>query len=228
MILQEMFRRRDLPHWDVPGATFFITACLADSIPARGMHDLQAYAAELRAQKCPPTTPRPAWEARTWKLLFARADHWLDHEPAARHLRDPALAGLVRDALLHFAGRRCDVYAFVVMPSHFHWVFRPRDEWVASLVGPRSPRERILHSVKGYSARRCNRHRNCVGAFWQEESYDHWSRDPDEVERIVHSVENNPVQAGLVASPEAWPFSSARWRREQGGTWGEPLLPAAE
>jgi len=32
--MEEMFRRRHLPHWDYPGATYFITACLDGSIPA--------------------------------------------------------------------------------------------------------------------------------------------------------------------------------------------------
>ena len=33
-IMQSLFRRRRLPHWDIPDATYFITGCLADSIPA--------------------------------------------------------------------------------------------------------------------------------------------------------------------------------------------------
>jgi len=38
--MKEMFRRRRLPHWDVPGATYFITSCLEGSIPAQGLLDL--------------------------------------------------------------------------------------------------------------------------------------------------------------------------------------------
>ena len=32
----EIIRRRNLPHWDVPTAAYFVTVCLDDSIPARG------------------------------------------------------------------------------------------------------------------------------------------------------------------------------------------------
>src|SRR4051812_42733729 len=101
MLSQEIFRRRDLPHWDVPGATYFVTACLEGSIPAQGLLDLENYAAALQSQKQPPGMTRAAWETRRWKLIFARADHWLDHEPAARHLSDPTLASIVLASLLH-------------------------------------------------------------------------------------------------------------------------------
>ena len=123
---QERIRRRDLPHWDVPGATYFVTGCLADSIPARGLLDLQGYQATLKVRERPPEWTPAAWKVHLWKLQFARADYWLDREPASRLLSDPDLARLVVNALLHFAGQRYDVYALVVMPSHFHWVFRPR------------------------------------------------------------------------------------------------------
>jgi REP element-mobilizing transposase RayT len=125
--------------------------------------------------------------------------------------------------LLSFAGQRYDVLAFVVMPSHFHWVFWPCDDWVAGLVGKQTPRERIMKSVKGYSSRQCNHLRRTRGAFWQDESYDHWVRDADEMERIIHYIEANPVNAGLAKAPEDWPFSSARLRRDLGLEFGVPI-----
>ena len=223
MLSLDIFRRRDLPHWDVPGATYFVTSCLEGSIPARGLLDIQQYDRSLQARKPHPGITVADWNNRRWKLTFDRIDCWLDQEPAVRHLSDPALAGIVMNTLLHFAVVRYDVLAFVVMPSHFHWAFRPSDDWVQSLDGTRSPRERIMQSVKGYSASQCNRHRGCQGTFWQEESYDHWVRDADELERIIHYIENNPVRASLVESPDQWQFSSAWLRREQGLLFGVPL-----
>lgn len=38
--MDEKFRRRHLPHWDMPGATYFITSCLDSSIPAEGLLDI--------------------------------------------------------------------------------------------------------------------------------------------------------------------------------------------
>jgi len=43
----------------------------------------------------------------------------------------------------------------------------------------------------------------CVG------SYDRWVRDEKEFERIRAYIEENPLQAGLVAAPEDYPWSSA-------------------
>ena len=46
--------------------------------------------------------------------------------------------------------------------------------------------------------------------FWQDESYDRLVRNDTEFERIADSIEMNPVKAGLVATPEEYPWSSAR------------------
>ena len=45
--------------------------------------------------------------------------------------------------------------------------------------------------------------------FWQHESYDHWVENAKEFCRIVAYIEENPVKAGLSATPEDWPWSSA-------------------
>jgi len=209
----ERFRRRDLPHWDVPGATDFVTSCLEGSIPAQGLLDIASFEKTLR-QRSRPIGMKPADGAtHSWKQGFARIDFWLDRQPAVPHLEQPKLAKIVRDSLLHFDGQRYDLLSYVVMPRYFHWVFKPRDEWVNSLKGEQSPRQRIMQSVKRYTALECNHARHVPGTFWQEESYDHWVRDADELDRIIHDVEDNPVKAGLVSRPELWPFSSAHGRR---------------
>jgi putative transposase len=64
--------------------------------------------------------------------------------------------------------------------------------------------------LKGTTAREANLILARTGKpFWQPESYDHWVRDPQELERIVAYIENNPVQAGLAAQPLAYQWSSA-------------------
>jgi putative transposase len=225
MVPDELVRRRNLPHWDVPHAAYFITTCLQDSIPARGLLDLDHYRAELRRRPRPEKKSESEWAVHLNKLAFARADGWLDREPAARHLEDPRLARIVVDSLYHFAGQRYDLLAFVVMPSHYHWVLQPREEWVAQRKQTRrTPREEISHSVNCYTARQCNLVLGRRGAFWQHEPYDHWIRDVDELERIILYIEGNPVKAGLVASPFDWVFSSAHDRRECKLEFGEPLV----
>ena len=46
--------------------------------------------------------------------------------------------------------------------------------------------------------------------FWQDESFDRLVRNDTEFERIVEYIERNPVMAGLAATPEEFPWSSAR------------------
>ena len=107
-----------------------------------------------------------------------------------------------------------DLLAYCIMPS-FCMGLQPREEWVKSLPVEekvRSPRERIMHSLKRQTARDCNRLLGKSGAFWQHESYDHWIRDLDELERIIAYVENNPVKARLVGRAEDWKCSSAHDR----------------
>lgn len=222
----ETFRRRHLPHWDVPEATYFVTACLAGSIPASGLLDIRDYEASLARRPRPAAVSEADWARQRWKLAFVRAEEWLDERPAVRHLADPELAGIVAGSLLFFAGVRCEVLAYVVMPSHIHWVFRPLPSWVQGLEpGPRerAPRERIMHSIKRFTGHECNLRLQAKGAFWQAESYDHWVRDVEELERIIHYVEHNPVKAGLCTDAALWPYSSARLRQDLGLPFGAPL-----
>jgi type I restriction enzyme R subunit len=223
--MNEVIRRRRLPHWDVPSAAYFVTVCLEGSIPAQGLLELEEFRRASRELPRPADQTESQWSVTLWKRTFARLDEWLDQKPAVRHLQRPELARLVVEAMYHFAGERYDLVAFVVMPSHYHWVFQPLDSWVESLdeAEKRTPRQRILHSLNRHSARQCNLVRGRDGAFWQRESYDHWVRDVDELERIIRYVEANPVKAGLVARPEDWEFSSAYDRLKVGLEFGEPL-----
>jgi putative transposase len=224
--MQEQFRRRHLPHWDLSGATYFVTACLHGSIPALGLLDINDFQKSLERRPLPVGLSQTEWGARKWKLVFARTDEWLDLRSPTNHLADPMLAAQVRDSIYHFAGDRYDLLAYVVMPSHFHFLFRPIDDWVdaSSIDGnERAPRERIMKSLKGYTAKRCNEMRERKGTFWQSESYDHCVFDEDELERIIHYIELNPVKAKLVRRREEWEFSSARDRLAQKVALGQPL-----
>jgi REP-associated tyrosine transposase len=211
-MFEGVYRRRRLPHWDVEGGAYFVTTCLKGSIPAQGLVELDRYRDKLESQTKPADYSKEEWETRKHKLVFARFDSIIDAKPAVKHLENPKAAEIVRDAFYFFAGERYQLLAFVVMPSHFHWVFQPCPKWVDSLSdkgGKRTPRERIMKSICGYTAYRCNRLLGLIGAFWQHESYDHVVRDYEELLRIVRYIENNPVKAGLVASPQDWRWSSA-------------------
>jgi REP element-mobilizing transposase RayT len=93
----------------------------------------------------------------------------------------------------------CVAYQYVIMANHVHLLIQPK-------IAP----DHLLKSLKGASAREANRMLGRTGEpFWQKESYDHWVRNQEEFEKIRRYIENNPAKAGLVRSPEDYPWSSA-------------------
>lgn len=80
---------------------------------------------------------------------------------------------------------------------------------------------RIMHSLKSYTAHEINKLPHRSGQVWQRESYDHWIRDDDELERVVHYINHNPVAAKLCEQPHNWCWSSAHdWFMDDGDMSG--------
>jgi putative transposase len=205
----EHFYRRNLPHWEMGSATYFVTMCLAGSAPAAGCLSLwrseRPPHLDQRAGDCPLA---PAGRK------FVTYDTLLDASPKVRWFEDTRLASIARDALHWGDECRYDLIAYVVMPNHVHWVFTPLASWKAQ--GGRH-RLAITAAFKAHTALACNRLLNRRGRFWQAESYDRVVRNADELARIVRYVEHNPVRAGLCARAEEWEFSSAAWRAGSAG-----------
>ena len=88
---------------------------------------------------------------------------------------------------MHGVGERYDLYGWCVMANHVHVLLAPI--WTLS---------KVTQGLKGYTAHEVNRlHRKVGRTFWQDESFDHWVRDEEELLRIIFYIENNPVKAGL-------------------------------
>jgi hypothetical protein len=74
----------------------------------------------------------------------------------------------------------------------------------------------ILESWKKHTSNKANRLLQRHGKFWQADYWDTFMRDTAHELEIRTYIENNPVSAGLVLDPKAWPWSSARFRNEFG------------
>jgi putative transposase len=185
---------RRLPHWDVTGQPLFVTFRLHGSLPATRVF-------------------APA--SLTTGKAFVVMDRILDRAATGpRHLRRPEIAALVvaavRDGERRF--NRYQLHAFVIMSNHVHL-----------LVTPSVPATKWLGPLKGFTAHEANRFLGLTGnPFWQNESHDHLVRSPEEFARIQKYIESNPVSAGLVDTPEAFEWSSARPLLV-----GRPILAAA-
>jgi putative transposase len=178
--------KRKMPHFQPEQRYLFVTWRLDSSLPRHVSYNLyptegRALAAHDKALAADPNGPR-----------------WLE---------DPAIAGIVANAIRHGADGRgfYELDAWVVMPNHVH-----------VLILPYTPMPTITRWLKGSTARAANRLLGRTGyPFWQDESYDHYVRDQREFERIGNYIEFNPVSAGLAVSAELWRCSSAHdWQAE--------------
>jgi putative transposase len=217
----EIIHRRTLPHWYVPGAAHFITYRLYGSLPVAVIRELKKRKEHLLAK--PSAMPPVDYHTYVNKLMFAAYDQSLDQAPGEHWLRDSRVASMVRGNLYHHDGSKYYLHAFCIMPNHVHVLLTPNPDEVSNSTSDddtdlgerpdaRSPLSKIMHSLKSYTANQANKFLRRSGAFWQAESYDHWVRDDNEMERILNYIRANPVKAGLVSKHEDWFWSSCHDR----------------
>jgi type I restriction enzyme R subunit/putative DNA methylase len=198
-----------LPHCDFPGLVQFVTFRLADSMP------------ESR---------RGEWEhllkIENDRKKRTKLEEYLDRGVGECHLRDPRIAQIVEDAMLHFHNEHYELLAWCVMPNHVHalvhvWqmpLWKMIQNWKIHVVTEirrlhllerRAPSRRDDQSTSNWP-RRCS----ALQSFWQREYWDTFMRDEEQERKAVHYIESNPVKAKLCRLAEDWPFSSARLRDE--------------
>jgi carbamoylphosphate synthase large subunit/REP element-mobilizing transposase RayT len=178
--------RRNLPHWEQPNATYFLTFRLADAVP---QNILRQWKEELDTwQKFHPEPWDAATKYEYHKRFQDNREHWLDQGHGECLLKKSNVAEIVVDALRHFDRDRYILDAFVVMPNHVHVLVR--------LVGGQTLAD-ILHSWKSFSAKAINQLLGRTGRLWQEESYDRIVRDSVELSRYRDYIVCNPENANL-------------------------------
>ena len=110
----------------------------------------------------------PANRRHEWKTLLAieyerergiKIESYLDAGHGECHLRQPEIAALVEDSLLHFDESRYRLLAWVVMPNHVHTLIETTQTSLAE----------ILHGWKSYTGKSANRRPKRTGDFWQAE-----------------------------------------------------------
>ena len=245
----ERVTRGSLPHWYKPGHAHFVTYRLADSIPHVRLKQWREERQHRFGLPIPTGLTIGQHRERAHKLFFEKYDDCLDRHPNVHWLENNAVAEAVRENLYHHHGSLYELIAWCLMPNHAHILIQPSEKGLRSttsvatdagrvshvadaasignyrfsdeLTDRASVLSRIMHSLKSYTANRANEILGHEGRFWQRESYDHWVRDIDEIERIVDYICVNPVTAGLCKQPHEWRFSSAfdRYMRD-GSTCG--------
>lgn len=176
--------QRNLPHWQQPKSTYFVTFRLADSLPVV----VRERFAEMQ------------------QLNVAAAFEWMERYLDAGNghctLKDTQCREIVVEALKHFDGTRYALGGFVVMPNHVHTLVQPiGDATLAS----------VMHSWKSYTAHAINRYCGTSGVLWQKESFDRIVRDQFELEKFDRYIAANPTTAGLAANKFHIGKGSAAW-----------------
>jgi REP element-mobilizing transposase RayT len=205
---------RHRPHFQPPGATLFVTFRLHGSLPKHVVEQLQDEYNSLNQIKMQYTLEgKQSKEYQNYytqqKQLIGRYDTHLHQSTTGPHyLKEEKIALLVCSTMEFWDQKRYDVLAYCVMSNHVHNVFTPLEK----NDGDFHSLERIMHSIKSYTAGEANKLLNRKGKpFWAHESFDHYSRNAEETERIVSYVLYNPVKVGLVDSWKEWPWSYCKY-----------------
>ncbi|TVR17491.1 MAG: transposase [Planctomycetota bacterium] len=187
------YRPRRLPHFDGAGVLQSITFRLADALPRRVVEEFRR---ELEL------TEDEVQQRRLRRLI----EDYLDAGYGSCLLSNDHCAEIVLEELLRSQQKYYDLCAWVIMPNHVHVLIQLYSE--ASL-------PTIVGSWKRWSAKRINELASRQGRLWQTQFWDRYIRDEAHYQRTVNYIHDNPVKAGLAATPEEWFWSSAnpRWNR---------------
>lgn len=187
------YSRGYLPHLDFRTAIQAVTFRLGDAVPPSL---IKRWRDGLRFEK-----------DEEKRELLRKIAKYEDAGIGACWLRDPANARTVEEALRHFDGDRYRLLEWVVMPNHVHVLVQPHSMTL----------DRIVQSWKRYSARQIHERLGRRGPFWARDYFDRHIRDQSHFDRARAYIRNNPVKAGLCATPEDWECGSARWERRKDG-----------
>lgn len=196
---------RNLPHWRLSGATYFVTFRLADSIPSevalrwkqREHQWLFEHGIDIHWQNRDPERFRqavsgldPSVRAAFQREMARQFFLELDQCQGCCALRQREAQAQVADSLRFFHGRRLWVGDFVIMPNHVHVIAQPfagvqLEEW--------------LYSVKRFTAARLMQEGNLeerlvarAGHVWQPESFDRVIHNLGELRRTRDYIAKNP------------------------------------
>ncbi|HZS48873.1 MAG TPA: transposase [Blastocatellia bacterium] len=186
----QWYSRGYLPHFDMQGLTQTMIFRLFDSMP-RVLLDEWREELKLLSEK--------EYEVERRK----RIDFYLDQGHGSCYLKNPMVAEIVQNTLLHFDSKRYQLHSWIIMPNHVHLLFTSKEGWELS---------QIAHSWKSYTASECNKILERKGEFWQREPFDRYIRNEQHYNNAIRYIENNPIKAGLCHNPEDWPWSSAHVR----------------
>ena len=194
--------RRNLPHIQRYGSLLFLTYRLNGSLPADVLEQLEKERKENEdrlAQSQTDPSRHQALRDKIRRRIYVKFDEALNRgDSGPTWLSEPAIARLLKEAILYRHPGQYDLVCFSIMPNHVHQIVVNRPAQV--------PMYQTIGELKSFTAKKANKILGRRGTFWQRESFDHVIR-PGRLAKTILYVLDNPVQAGLVSHWSAWPYS---------------------
>lgn len=115
-----------------------------------------------------------------------------------------------------------NLYAYVIMPDHFHWIIELGDGF--------QDFSKIVHSFKrNFTLNYKKEHNiNHTLSLWQKRFWDHVIRDEPDLQNHLDYIHRNPVKHKMVDHPNQYQFSSFQKFVESGiysNDWGIKEMP---
>ncbi len=180
------YSRGYLPHFDGGEINQFVTLHLADALPKKVV---RSWRIELENED----------ESIAKLELQRKIEKYIDRGFGKCYLNRESIAQKVQESLLYFHNERYKMISWVIMPNHIHFLFRPFKNYEL---------KDLMHSIKSYSAQKCNKFLERKGTFWQADYFDRFIRDYEHYQNVLRYIRNNPVKVKLCQKPEDWKFSS--------------------
>ena len=200
------FFRRNLPHIDKPGASYFITFRLAGSIPKVKLDKLKSrYRNDLiDLDQIENVHQRNLSKFNRRKVFLLQYDELLDKiKSGPMFLKIPRVRDIIAEQIHRFHGKLYDLTTFSIMSNHVHILFdsylEPKDILIRKdpFLGCVTV-SKIMKRIKGATARYCNMELKRSGTFWSDESFDIYIRNEKMYWNVHRYILNNPVKASIV------------------------------
>lgn len=218
----KIFYRRNLPHLQLPHATYSVVFRLIDSLPKNIVDELKVEYHKIRQTSI--LTDQENKEI-VWrhKVYFERFDEYLQKWAQPKNwLNKSEIAEIIAEVIMGYDNDYYELIAFCIMPNHVHMIIKEVKPFPGSVLTATDtqskgllddyPLSRILKRIKGVTAHEANKILNRSGSFWHHESYDHVIRCDEELKRQISYVLNNPVKAGLVNDWTDWKWTYYKYK----------------
>lgn len=204
------FYRRNLPHIQPLGASFFITFRLVNSVPVAAASNLsEKYYQKLAQSKFIQDLHKRNVEIfNLRKRYLEELDDVLHKIKTGPHfLRDGEIIRIIGTEIKKYDGILYHLIAYSIMSNHVHLVIDTgaqienieNDE---ELIQKYLSLDKILQKIKGATSRYINLYLSKTGQLWHRESFDIYIRNEKMLENVINYTLQNPVKAGLVKSWE--------------------------